>query len=135
MMKRRFVFLLRIVLATPVAALAQAAANAAAPKPAPHPTLSDNLLDHTVEWVEALFKSEHGGNAPGHFVAAGLLLVMAILLRRVITHVIFAWLKRLAAKTTTTLDDKLLPALESPVAWLVFVFLTFAGLEVLVLPP
>jgi MscS family membrane protein len=62
-------------------------------------------------------------------------LVIAILLRKVITHVIFAALRKLASETTTTLDDKLFPALETPVAWLVFVFLTFAALRVLVLPP
>jgi MscS family membrane protein len=112
----------------------QAAAAGAGVGTAAHGSLSDNLLDRTVAWVQTFFTAEHGHNALGHFVAAGLLLVTAILLRKVITHVIFAWLKRLAAKTTTTLDDKLFPALETPVAWLVFVFLTFAGLRVLVLP-
>jgi len=111
---------------------AQAAVAGAGPTA--REALSDNLLDRTVTWVQSFFTAEHGRNAFGHFVAAGLLFVTAILLRKVITHVIFAWLKRLAAKTTTTLDDKLFPALETPVAWLVFVFLTFAGLRVLVLP-
>jgi len=118
----------------PTAVLAQAAA-AGGPRPVPHEALSDTLLDRTVAWVQSFFKTEHGGNAIGHFVAAGLLCLAAILLRRVITHVIFAWLRRLAAKTTTTLDDKLFPAVETPAAWLVFVFLVFAGLRVLVLPP
>ncbi|HUL52880.1 MAG TPA: mechanosensitive ion channel family protein [Opitutaceae bacterium] len=119
--------------ARPTAVLAQAAA-AAAPKPVPHEALSDTLLDRTVAWVQSFFQAEHGGNAIGHFVAAGLLIIAAILLRRVITHVIFAWLRRLAAKTTTTLDDKLFAAVETPAAWLVFIFLVFAGLRVLVLP-
>jgi len=96
--------------------------------------LSDSLLDRTVRWVESWFHAEGGGNAAGHFVAAGLLVLAAVLLRKVITHVIFAWLKKLAEKTETTLDDKLFPAVEAPVAWLVFVFLIFAGLRVLVLP-
>ncbi len=113
---------------------AMVAAGAAA-RPAAPEALSDSLLNRTVDWVLALFKAEPGSNSVGHYAAAGLLLVTAVLLRRAITHVIFAWLKRLAARTTSTLDDKLLPALEAPVAWLVFVFLAFAGLEVLVLPP
>jgi MscS family membrane protein len=122
-----------VLAAQPIAVRAQAAA-AAATKPAPHEALSDTLLDQTVVWVQSFFKAEHGGNAIGHFVAAGLLFCAAILLRRVITHVIFAWLKRLAARTTSTLDDRLFPAIEGPAAWLVFVFLTFAALRVLVLP-
>jgi MscS family membrane protein len=118
-------------------ATARAAETAAAavPKPAAPSPLPDGLLDRTVAWIQTLFHAEGGGNALGHFIAAGLLLVAAILLRRVITHVVFAWLKRLAAKTTTTLDDRLFPALETPVAWLVFLLLAFAGLRVLVLPP
>jgi MscS family membrane protein len=113
---------------------ATAVAAAAGAKPGVRESLSDSLLDRTVAWVESFFKAEHGGNAIGHFVAAGLLFLAAVLLRKIITHVIFAWLKKLASKTTTTLDDKLYPAVEAPVAWLVFVFLAFASLKVLVLP-
>jgi MscS family membrane protein len=137
-MKTRFIFrlvTLSSMLATlPPALRAQAAAASAAAKPGAPEVLSSSLLDRPVAWVESLFKAEHGGNAIGHFVAAGLLFLAAVLLRKIITHVIFAWLKKLAAKTTTTLDDKLFPAVEAPVAWLVFVFLIFAGLKVLVLP-
>lgn len=109
-------------------------AQAAAANPGAREVLADSLLDRTVAWVESLFKAEHGGNAIGHFLAAGLLFLAAVLLRKIITQVIFAWLKKLASKTATTLDDKLFPAVEAPVAWMVFVFLTFAGLKVLVLP-
>jgi MscS family membrane protein len=116
------------------AAWAQGAAAPAA-KPAAPEALSDSLLQRTVNWAESWFHAGSGGNALGHFVAAGVLILAGVLLRRVITQVIFAWLKRLASKTETTLDDKLFPAVEGPVAWLVFVFLTFAGLEVFVLPP
>ncbi len=110
------------------------AAVPAAHSPILPPTAADGLLNRIVVWVEALFRAEGGGNAIGHFIAAGLLFVAAVLLRRFISHVIFAWLRRLAARTTTTLDDRLFPALETPVAWLVFVFLAFAGLRVLILP-
>ena len=65
-----------------------------------------------------------------HWLTFGLLLLAAILLRRVVAHVIFKWLRRLAAKTETTLDDKLLPALEAPVATLVMVLGIFAALSV-----
>ncbi len=118
--------------AFPVAAEAAAGPG---PGPAKPPMLSPSQLDRTWTSIEALFHAEGGGNAIGHLAVAAVLFAMAVLLRRLITQVIFAWLRRLAAKTTTTLDDRLFGALDAPVAWLVFVLLSFAALRVLVLPP
>jgi MscS family membrane protein len=134
-MKTRTLF--RLVTLGSILAMVTAALRAqaaAAVKPGVFQARSDSLLDRTVEWVQSFFQAEAGSNSIGHVVAAGLLFLAAVLLRKLITHVIFAWLKKLASKTTTTLDDKLFPAIETPVAWLVFLFLAFAGLEVLVLP-
>src|SRR5512142_2624220 len=111
-----------------------AAAAPVAAQPSVSPVLAPSPFARAAAWVEALFHAEGGGNAIGHLVAAGLLFVMAVLLRRPISHVIFAWLRRLAARTTTTLDDELSRTLETPVGWLVFVLLTYAALRVLVLP-
>jgi MscS family membrane protein len=58
-----------------------------------------------------------------------------LLSRRIVTLLIFPLLRRLAAKTATTLDDKLFPALESPAAAFVMVVGIFASLQVLKLPP
>ena len=58
-------------------------------------------------------------------------MLLAILLRHVITNIIFHYLKKLAEKTETTLDDKLFPALEQPAASLVMVLGIFAALTVL----
>ena len=133
-MKTRFIF--QWVTLCPLLASIPAVlrAQAAAANPGAREVLADSLLDRTVAWVESLFKAEHGGNAIGHFLAAGLLFLAAVLLRKIITQVLFAWLKKLATKTATTLDDKLFPAVEAPFAWMVFIFLIFAGLKVLVLP-
>src|SRR5205085_6797983 len=58
-------------------------------------------------------------------------LIGAFLLRRIITGIVFNQLKKLAAKTETTIDDKLFPALEDPVATFVMVTGIFAALKVL----
>jgi MscS family membrane protein len=56
------------------------------------------------------------------------------LLRHVVTMWIFGCLKRLAARTKTTFDDKLFPALEAPVATFIALLGVFAALKVLKLP-
>ena len=84
-----------------------------------------DLLERFVIWLHHFF--------PGvddqlfHYIACGVVLLAAILLRRVIRNVIFHYLKKLAAKTQTTLDDKLFPALEEPVATLIMVLGIFAA--------
>jgi MscS family membrane protein len=112
------------------AALARAE-DAPAAAPAAHRAREvTDLLERFVNWL-------HGRFFPNlddqlfHYVACGLLLLAAILLRHVITNVIFHYLKKLAEKTETTLDDKLFPALESPTATLVMVLGIFAALTVL----
>jgi MscS family membrane protein len=70
-----------------------------------------------------------------HWVAGSILFFAAILLRHIIVNIIFHYLKKLAAKTETTLDDKLFPALENPAATLVMVVGIFAAVSVFPLSP
>jgi MscS family membrane protein len=93
-----------------------------------------DFLEHIVDEVLALFDVANSGNTVTHYVISMLLLVGAFLLRRVVTGIIFAQLKRLASRTQTTLDDKLFPALEAPVATFVMVVGIVASLKVLKLP-
>jgi MscS family membrane protein len=122
--------LLSLVLLAP-AALRAADPVAAADtpvRPDPKQEVTD-LLERFVIWLHHFF--------PGiddqlfHWIACGIVFLAAILLRHVITNVIFFYLKKLAAKTETTLDDKLFPALEEPVAMLIMVAGIFAALTVL----
>lgn len=92
---------------------------------------SPDLLEHLVDEVLSLFHVKTGGNTTTHVVICLLFLAAAILLRRLVTTIIFNQLKRIAAKTETTLDDKLFPALEAPVATFVMVTGIFAALKVL----
>ncbi len=104
---------------------------AAASKVVPASVRTPDLLEHTVDSVLKLFNVQSSGNTPTHYVIAVLFLIGAILLRRVVTNVIFAFFKRLAKHTETTLDDELFAALETPVATTVVVAGTVCALKVL----
>lgn len=125
----------------PCLALLPALAAAAEPalKPAAFPpaaeTVASDLLEHGVDWLQLRIFPDGSHSELVHWIACGGLLLAAILLRRFITNIIFSQLKRLAARTQTTLDDKLFPALEPPVATLVMGLGIFAALTVLKLPP
>ena len=90
-----------------------------------------DFLEHLVDEILGLFNVRSSGNTVTHYVISVLLLVGALLLRRVVTGIIFNQLKKFAAKTETTLDDKLFPALEGPVATFVMLVGIFAALKVL----
>jgi MscS family membrane protein len=90
-----------------------------------------DLLEHLVDEVLELFNLGSSGNTATHYAIFALILVGAILLRRFVTTILFNRLKRLAAKTETTLDDKLFPALEGPVTTFVMVTGIFASVKVL----
>ena len=116
------------------AAAARAADPAAAPaadpaaKPGTQQEVTD-LLERFVTWLHHYFPSID--DQLFHWIACGVVVLATILLRHVITNVIFFYLKKLAAKTETTLDDKLFPALEEPAAMLIMVAGIFAALTVL----
>ncbi len=106
------------------AAAAAVATGHAAPRP-------PDFLEHIVDSVLELFDVRTSGNSVAHYVIAALFLIGALLLRRALTNFVFKFLRRLAAKTETTLDDKLFPAMEDPAATLVMVTGIFSALKVL----
>jgi MscS family membrane protein len=106
---------------------AAAAAYTRDPKAAKGP----DFLEHIVDEILALFDVRTGENTTTHFVIALVLLVGALVLRRVVTLLIFSQLKKVAARTKSTLDDKLFPALEAPVATFIMLVGIFAALRVL----
>jgi MscS family membrane protein len=138
---RHLVFLLVTALAaaaqtTPAAgsAEAQQAANttaAAAVAATRQQPETPDFLEHIVDSVLELFDVRSSENTMVHYIIAALFLVGAILLRRVVVTFVFGFLKKLASRTQTTLDDKLFPALEGPAGTFVMVTGIFAALKVL----
>ncbi len=136
MFRRPFLFLSALMsvaalrAADPVPTPSPAAIPAATPAASAKAREVTDLLERFVSWLHARYFPSLDDQL-FHYLACGVLLLAAILLRHIITNVIFFYLKKLAEKTETTLDDKLFPALESPAATLVMVLGIFAALTVL----
>ena len=113
--------------ATTAAAAAVASGNAAPPQ-------APDFLEHLVDQLLAVFDIRSSGNTLAHYGIALLITLLAYVLRRVVTTFLFGFFKRLAARTSTTLDDKLFPALESPVKAFIIVLGAVAALKVLKFP-
>src|SRR3954471_10004370 len=73
-----------------------AAAVVTTTKVPPTPDFLEHLVDETLN----IFDVKSSGNTWVHFAIAALFLVCGLLLRRVVTAIIFNYLKKLAAKTT-----------------------------------
>lgn len=108
-----------------------AAAAAAATVAAEREQRQPDFLEHLVDSILGIFDMASSGNTVVHFGIAGLLLVIALLARKIVTGIVFALLRKVAAKTKTTFDDKLFPALEGPAAAFIMVVGIFASLKVL----
>jgi MscS family membrane protein len=122
---------------TPAAAtgpdtVTQAAAAVAAGRAVPR---TPDFLEHLVDATLEIFDVRSSENTVTHYVIAALFLVAALLVRRAMTGLVFGWLRKLSARTESTLGDKLLPALEAPVATFLMLVGIFGALKVLKLSP
>ena len=107
------------------------AAAAATVVTAGQPPAAPDFLEHLVDAVLERFDVKSSENTVAHYGIAALFLIGALLLRRMVTTILFNRLKQLAAKTETTLDDKLFPSLEAPVATFIMLTGIFSALKVL----
>ena len=116
--------------ADPTQAVNTAAAAAVASGHAQPPRTPD-FLEHLVDATLEIFDVKSSGNTTTHYVIAALFLIGSYLLRRGVTTILFGFFKRLASRTESTLDDKLFPALEGPVAAFIAIVGAVAALKVL----
>jgi MscS family membrane protein len=122
---------------TPAAAtgpdpVTQEAAAVAAGRAVPR---TPDFLEHLVDATLEIFDVRSSENTVTHYVIAALFLVAALLVSRAMTGLVFGWLRKLSARTESTLGDKLLPALEAPVATFLMLVGIFGALKVLKLSP
>ena len=94
-----------------------------------------DFLEHVVDSILARFDVRNSGNSPARYAISALFIILAFLLRRIVSRVVFGALRRLARQTKTTLDDELFERLETPAAVLVMVAGIVAALQVLKLSP
>ena len=112
-----------------------AAAAAAAVTAAERAERPPDFLEMLVDSILSAFNINESGNTIAHFSIAALLLVIALLARRIVTGIVFALLRKVSSRTQTTFDDKLFPALETPAAFLIMVVGVVSALRVLRLKP
>jgi len=110
---------------------AAAAVAAQGPGIAPAPQFVEHVVDVALELCDV----DSSGNPWQRYAIAAVLLLAFYLLRRVGTRLGFALLRKLAARTRTTLDDKLFDALEEPAAVFITLIGIFAALKALKLSP
>jgi len=110
--------------ATDTAAAAAVASGHADPR-------TPDFLEHLVDVILEIFDIRSSGNTVTHYAIALLITLIAYVLRRLVTTWIFGFFKIFAARTKTTLDDKLFPALEGPVKAVIVVIGTMMSLKVL----
>ncbi len=112
-------------------AVAAVASGAAKPERAP------DLIEHLVDLsLEASGISNHGAaNTWQHFVIAAFILVASYVFRRGFTKLFFGGLRRLSARTETTLDDELFSSLERPISAFIALFGAVMAVKVLKLSP
>ena len=90
-----------------------------------------DFLEHLVDATLEIFDVRSSDNTVTHYVIAALFLVAALLVRRVMTGLVFGLLRKISARTESTLDDKLLPALEAPASAFLMLVGVFGALKVL----
>jgi len=108
---------------------AAAALVSGAVKAERQPDLVEHLVDFSLEAFG--IKNVSGENTWQHYAVAAFLLLAAYGFRKVFTRLVFGGLKRLSARTETTLDDELFAALQRPVAAFIAVFGAVLSVKVL----
>ena len=130
---RALIFTLLFLAGVLVAPAQDKAVTPAAPDAALTAALpvTPDFLEHLVDAVLERLDMASTENTLTHYGVSALFLIGALLLRRAVVNFIFNRLKKIAAKTETTLDDKLFPALEAPVATFIMLAGIFSALKVL----
>jgi len=117
------------------AAVATTAAPAKETAVAQVPVLTqESTIEQGLQWAKELLMLRIGDNAAGRILLSFLILFAAVVLRKVVIVVVFAFLRRLAKKTTNRFDDRILAAIQAPASTMVLVVGIFLSLTILELP-
>jgi len=133
--KQRFFTTILLVLATLSAGSALRAQEATV-EPAATSTLvqQESTIEQGLDWAAELLLLRVGDNAAGRIIASFLVLLAAVVLRKIVIVIGFAFLRKLASRTSNRFDDRILAAIQSPASWAVLVIGIFMSLTILQLP-
>lgn len=90
-----------------------------------------DFVEQLVDLALGLFGVSSAGNTWQHYTIAALILIISYVLRRVVTTFVFGLIRRLSAKTESTLDDELATTLQKPVAAFIAVLGAVMAVKVL----
>ncbi|HVV01781.1 MAG TPA: hypothetical protein VHH88_10500, partial [Verrucomicrobiae bacterium] len=135
---RLWMALLLIAAGWSLVAGAQTASNKPALTNTPVPKAAVSRFDRLepknvtfgLDRVPALRDNRFLGEPLWKYAASILYVIAAFLLARLVDIVLFVWLRKLAARTRTEIDDLLLAVLHGPIKVLLFVLFLQIGLEV-----
>lgn len=96
---------------------------------------ASDFLEHLVDSILERFDVDASGNTPTRYAIAAVFVVVAFLIRRIVVLIVFGIARKFSARTKTTLDDKLFPRLEAPVAAFILVAGIVGALKVLKMSP
>lgn len=93
------------------------------------------FIEHAVDVILEQFDVQNSENGPARFIACAAILLITFVVCKVIVSIVFAFVRKLTAKTETTIDDKLFKAIEGPVTALLLVVGSVAAIKALKLTP
>lgn len=98
-------------------------------------TTPPDLVSHAVDLALEAFGVANEGNTWRHYLIAALILVASYVFRKVFTRLVFGSLRKVTARTKSTLDDELFTSLQAPVGAFIAVFGAVVAVKVLKLSP
>ena len=93
-----------------------------------------STLEQGMDWAREFLLWRFGENEAGRWLGFFIVLLATVILRRVVIVVVFAFLKKLAKRTESRFDDRILAALQAPASSIVLVVGTFTAFTILKLP-
>ncbi|HUG10763.1 MAG TPA: mechanosensitive ion channel family protein [Opitutaceae bacterium] len=119
---------------TTTAAATVVVAEQAPPAPVPELT-QQSTMERGLKWTTDVLLLRIGDNAAGRVIASFLILLVAVVLRKFVITVIFAFLHRLTKWTSNRFGDRIVTAVKGPASAVVLVLGVFLSITILELPP
>ncbi len=89
------------------------------------------FIEHAVDVILAQFDVQSSENGLARYLACAAILLITFVVCKVIMSILFAFLRKLTARTETTVDDKLFKAVEGPITMLILVVGSVAAMKAL----
>ncbi len=89
----------------------------------------------TLAKLSEVFQIDIGENSGARLLWSLGIILLTFIARKAVGYLFENWLRRIAAKTSWEIDDRMIPAMRGPMSWFVFVLGMFVALTVLSFSP